>query len=342
MKKILILLSFICQFVSAEENLGTIAYDFAFYQNKILENNSDAIPITDIHGKKIDNKDGLIYEKASPYFFIVKKENPAYYVEKSLEDGYTLSDLEPDDKYLYGIMNKEGRLLLEANKIEIKVLSSKWLGVLDKKLGLMHLFDYTGTRLNQCEYILGVYFNHILQCRNNLLDLNTGKIIASGELYDFINSDFQYGLIIVDENASRKQCLLNTKGEKIISCYKEIKFLNNTTVAFLADNGFWGLYGITGKLLVEPQYDEIYGRISALSLEAQSQFATYQLDGNWGILNEKGEEITPPKYKDINKTTSPTVVELEQTEGSLYLDLQSMEMVDASELPSPKLRYNGG
>ena len=137
--------------------------------------------------------------------------------------------------------------------------------------------------------------------------INTkGKVVIPCK-YDNAFS-FSEGMAAVKRNS--KWGVINTKGEVVIPCkYGEIDDFSEGMARVQLD-GKWGVIDMKGKEIVPCKYDEVgkhyyyyeIGKHYYYYKEEKTVFyegmARVMLDGKYGFVNTKGEEVIPCKFDD--------------------------------------------
>lgn len=77
--------------------------------------------------------------------------------------------------------------------------------------------------------------------------------------------------------------------------YQAVHIFNDTTYAAVMLNGKWGFIDSTGKMVIEPQYED--------ARSFANGFAAVKKDGKWGFINTDGKMVIEPQFenaKDFN------------------------------------------
>ena len=141
---------------------------------------------------------------------------------------------------------------------------------------------------------------------------NTGKTIIN-PIYDEMiiipdkNKDVFICTYNVDYNGGTYNTkILNSKGDEILSNYQNVEAIENntqnqvwyeTSILKYVSNGKYGLIDFNGKLVLSPEYDNIY------SLQGIEKSIVIEKEGKKGIVNSIGEIIVEPNYNDISSLT---------------------------------------
>lgn len=292
-----------------------LPYDSVYFQNQVVNNPAEAIPVQDIQGKTIPIAEtGIRYYPVSPYVSVMASK---------------------DNKF--GLINKQGKLLLNPKYRRVVQYTPERLGFDEEKYDEWQLFDRKGKPFAPyCHYVEGVFRGQVAVCRidegKRLIDLDSGSLLSDSyalfPAYNNVDKFNQYGVGIVSPKASLNYCVINVKGEEVVPCqYSSIELLNNGLIA-VEDQDLWGMYDTEGNSLVKPQYSSL--RLFRLSERLQKEFVIYEVDDRQGILDKQAREVTPPKYENISQMANPNVVELVLNGKKDYLNLKTMQKVAAA------------
>lgn len=102
---------------------------------------------------------------------------------------------------------------------------------------------------------------------------------------------------------------LNAKGDTIIPPnYMATGNLSNGMYIVRAKNEKWGAYNSNGKLIIEPQFDDLWHFYEGV--------ANFSLNKKWGFVNKKGEIVIKPKFDYASQFNNGfAYVELEGKSG---------------------------
>ncbi len=214
----------------------------------------------------------------------------------------------------------------EVDSLENMLLTLR-LDMSEKMYNLLHSYN----ELKESQEELGKRIDKTAPSIQIVGSLCSGLALArDGAKYGYVDSDgqmiiaaqfekaydFRFGCAIVKLND--KYGVINTSGQLVIPCiYREIKTYNpNNNVSNLyivkADNDLWGVVA-PGKVI----QDYIYTGINHID---DSNISECIKDGKKGILDEKGELITPIKYRYVSEKSNGTV-ELRDFDGySIFID----------------------
>ena len=108
------------------------------------------------------------------------------------------------------------------------------------------------------------------------------------------------------EDGTYNTKVLNSKGSAILANYNKVEPIENNTknkiwyetgILKYENNGKYGLIDFTGKLVLSPEYDNIY------SVQGVEKSIIVEKDGKKGLVNSLGEIIIEPKYNEITSLT---------------------------------------
>ncbi len=196
------------------------------------------------------------------------------------------------DRIRYGIIDQTGKLLTNKAYQKIQEYKEGFAAVLYKGK-----YGFINTKGDLA--IPNIY--------SKVSDFSQGRVAAQKEgvcgyidtlgqeicTFEFSKClDFQEGKAIVYKGL-RKAGLMNLEGKLIIepSINRLIDFKDGR--GLVRDNSYRFYYITEQARLYEGYYEN--------ASEFQNGVAVVQIDGKWGIINQKGIEIIPPKYDKIEK-----------------------------------------
>ncbi len=143
---------------------------------------------------------------------------------------------------------------------------------------------------------------------------NQGKTIINPEYDEMIiipdkNKDVFICTYNVDyNNGTYDTKVLNEKGQEILGDYKKVEAIENNSkndiwyetgiLKYQNDEGKYGLIDYNGKLVLSPEYDNIY------SIQGIEKSIIIEKNGKKGLINSLGEIIIEPNYVDISSLTN--------------------------------------
>ncbi len=247
--------------------------------------NKVAIVINDNETKELLNAEGKIV--ASGFTVLGECENeliPAV-IEKEKKVGY---------------VNTKGQWQIELPyKYFISPFSEQLASFTDSDTKLNGFFDTNG------EIVIPAKFESTGNFSDGLARVKTGTS------YFFIDSkgnkpfdqkfenagNFSNGLCAVQKNGNWG--FINKKGELAID-YKDVlgvRACSEERIAFKDKNGKIGYMNTTGKVVIEPQFDN--------GLSFKNGFAVIEQNGKMGFIDETGKTVIEPKYKRAGNFVNP-------------------------------------
>lgn len=152
------------------------------------------------------------------------------------------------------------------------------------------------------------YFTVYKDEKYGVIDSNGNTVIEPSykELIVIPNSKNDVFLCTYDVDYSKgtyKTKVLNSKNEEIFTEYENVEAIQNIdennniwyedNVLKVQKDGKIGLINLTGKVILEPQYEEI------IAVEGIKNSLKIQKDGKFGIASDEGKIIIEPQYSDI-------------------------------------------
>ena len=224
----------------------------------------EEVTIFDKNGQKIEN---------TKYASTIPTENENYII--------TI-----DEQGKYGVINKNGDLLIKNNYQYIEYAFSKYFIVTNNgKVGILNEEGKSEVdfKYDIIQRIESTNTMQAIDSVNNIVDIydENSKVCASMQSASIYTED---NFIKILSDTDRKY--INNSG-KVLS-NKEI-FINNTLFANSME-GKWGFVNKNGETIVEYKYDMVtefndYG------------FAGIKLNGVWGVVDRSGNIIVEPSYK---------------------------------------------
>lgn len=203
-------------------------------------------------------------------------------------------------KKLWGIADENGKILLPGEYEEIGqfwrdknialIRQNTLYGVIDSNFKIiipcayeMIQFDWTGNLIFVKNGLYG------------LMDINANILIPP--VYQQFNGFRQimytkdpnpYSMVMRDSLYG----YINLTGKEVIPCkYQHLGYeIHNNRVGFV-ENGKYGFLDTTGKVVVKPVYDRVYGYLIDVT--------AVQKDEKWALINDKGKPITDFIYDNI-------------------------------------------
>lgn len=213
----------------------------------------------------------------------------------------------------YGLIDFDGKVLLNCEYDEISTIKGVTNSLLTKKDGKYGLCDNTGSIIIQNEYA---------EIKSLTDKYSDGYIVK--------NSDGKYGVIKCDKQTAIKAQysdianvygnneyvvklngkwqVINSDEEAIISSgFDEIKSIDGDNITFVK-NGKYGVMNSSQQILIEAQYDKL--------TYIFSNYYIAQKDDKYGVISTEGEEKLPVEYGMITYNKEADFVEVEELNGA--------------------------
>ena len=207
----------------------------------------------------------------------------------------------------YGIINLDGKVLVEPQYDEITAVPGIRNAYKVKKDNLYGIFDGEGKQ------ILGVSYTditnlgkdnisgYIVRDQNNkygIVDYSSNVVLENK--YDSIDKTYGNDLYVVTENGTKK--LVNKAGEDVLLA----GFENITGILKNKDNGVifqrdnrYGVMNLNGEVTIEPEYEELK--------EAKTGILIAKKDGKYGVIDMTKAEKVPFNYNMITYNESADI-----------------------------------
>lgn len=219
----------------------------------------------------------------------------------------------------YGVIDKEGQQVIDEKYNYIEYLFDDYFiaSTENSKLGIIDDKDNVKVEINNdlLQKIEGTDIIQTMTASDNVTRLYDKSL---NKICEMANANIE-----VKDNYIK---ISNTEETKYFS--KEGKELRNTevypnnTLFAKNENGKWGFAKKNGDTVVEAKYD----RVTEFN---EYGFAGVELDGKWGVLNSKGEEILAPTYVFNDETEPYFIGQYYQVKyalgGVYYTDLNNNE-----------------
>lgn len=201
----------------------------------------------------------------------------------------------------YGVINEDGEQLIEEKYNYIEYLfdnlfiasnEQSKLGVIDDKDNIK--VELSNDALQKIE---GTNVIQASATANNITKLYSKEMTEVCQLTN-ANVEVKDNFIVISNDTETRY--FDKDGKEL----KSTEVYPNNTLFAKKENDKWGFMDKNGNIVVEAKYDKVtefneYG------------FAGVRLDGKWGVVNSKGEEILTPTYT-LDEETEPYFI------GSYY------------------------
>lgn len=232
-------------------------------------------------GKKITTKKG---ESIELYNAKGEKQDSKY--GNSIETSNENYIITIDEEEKYGIVNKEGQVLIQNKYQYIEyAFENYFIATMNGKVGVI---DINKETLIDFKYdiIQTIKDKNVLQAiisNTNTIEMYNNKIEKQVSIKDAILYTYDNYIKLISDKDMR---YLDNNGNIISN--KEI--LKENKVFAYNQNGKWGFVDNSDNIILEAKYDIVtefnkYG------------FAGIKKNGKWGVVNEEGKVIVEPSYK---------------------------------------------
>ena len=201
----------------------------------------------------------------------------------------------------YGVINEDGEQLIEEKYNYIEYLFDNLFIASNEqsKLGVIDDKDNIKVELSN-DALQKIEGTNVIQASvtaNNITKLYSKEMTEVCQLTN-ANVEVKDNFIVISNDTETRY--FDKDGKEL----KSTEVYPNNTLFAKKENDKWGFMDKNGNIVVEAKYDKVtefneYG------------FAGVRLDGKWGVVNSKGEEILTPTYT-LDEETEPYFI------GSYY------------------------
>ena len=256
-------------------------YDFGFFfqKTRAIYQFNDKWGIIDVSGKEV----------ISPKYDAIFRE-----IELNEEDEINKSS-GIKRQYNFLEISYEEAIPFEEGMVQVKI-GNRW-GVADTKGVEIVKPIYDWVRNFSDGYAI-VHNKNKYGCLNE-----KGELVLPCK-YKELNS-FYHGLSLLEEN--KEFWYINIKGEKVLGPYQLAKeFTYPETIVKVNDK--FGIIDTTGKFLIPPKYDKIYGRFKDYYKYKYYHYFTW-IDNKMGYIdNNLKTIIEPSKYDDVGDLSKGIII----------------------------------
>lgn len=194
----------------------------------------------------------------------------------------------------YGVINEDGEQVIEEKYNYIEYLFENYFIVSNEqsKLGVIDDDDNIKIDINN-DLLQKIDGANMIQA--SITSESTTKLYSNDmtELCSMTNAKVEVKQNYIKIYNDTEIKYFNKEGKEL----KNIEVYPNNTLFANKENDKWGFTDKNGNVVVEAKYDKVtefneYG------------FAGVKLDGKWGVVNSKGEEILAPTY-NLNEEIEP-------------------------------------
>ena len=287
--------------------------------------------ITPKYAKAGNFNNGLAYVKFdSKYGYIDTEGNmvisPIYDSADDFENGIALVEIND----LCGAINTEGKIVVPLKYEDIDYIENSHILYIENANEECGAIDYSGRTVIPMKYDdLGEeVINGCLTVENTNGDFTSGVINLQGKEIlpcKYYDTRTEPNCILAKDGKSRKWGVFNYNGKQITPFCIELggKIHENENIIIGDNNGKWGAYSISGKLIINPQYTHLgkFNNGYAIALKGDTcglidtnnnavmpfDFDAIQYIGNGmyfakkhkakgAIYNDNGEQLTEAIY----------------------------------------------
>lgn len=277
----------------------------------IIPNKTEAVFICtyDVDYESNTYKTKVLNEKGKEIFKGYEKIEPICNYDTNNNLWYQSNALKVQKNGKYGLINLDGKKILECNydKIEsLKGVENSLIIAKDEKIGLV---DEKGNIIIEPEYkeikaIEDNYKNGYIvkntEEKYGIIDTNT-KIILEPN-YEDIKSIYSPNKYVVKENGTYK-IIDKEKNTILDSGFDEIIGINGDNITIIKDKKY-GVITITGEEEISIKYEEL-----------KYAFKDYYIaknNGKYGIINLNNETILDTEYASITYRKEAEIIEAEK------------------------------
>lgn len=196
------------------------------------------------------------------------------------------SDLRPDIRRRFSLIDKEGQLIIPAQFGEITV--NKHLIQVRTDDGVT-LFDKKGTRVSP------LVFDQVDEISEGLILV---KVPSEEKENEDVNQELDETERMINFYNRFKYGFIDTTGEMILPLTYNGAFRFNQGLAPVRKGDKWALMNKTGELVTDFNYDQLY-------FAGENRYA-FRQNKRWGLLDLNGREIIPATYYAYQKAEYET------------------------------------
>ncbi len=256
----------------------------------------------------IDNKGNKIIDTSYDEMIVIPDENKDIFI--------CPYDINYDNEtYKTKVLNKDGKEIF-TNYQNIKAIentdgSDVWyennvlIYMQDGKYGLV---DFDGKVLVNAEYdniysLQGIENSIIIEKdgKKGLINCATGQIIIDAIYADImaVSESYENGYIV--KNAENKfGIILPDKKEVLEEKYDDIKKVAGNNYYVVVENGTLEIINKSGKVILNSGFDSVE--------KIQVDKFIITLNGLYGVIDNKGNNVIPAEYQDLKFATSKTLI----------------------------------
>lgn len=303
------------------DNISSLSYFVSFQDNKwgVIDSNGNDIIVPSYQEMMIipnEKKDVFLctydvnYETGEYKTKVLNKENKEIFTDyeqvEAIQNMDSNNQLWYEENVLrikkdgkYGIMNLDGKVVVEPQYDEIVAVSGIKNAYKVKKDNLYGIVDVAGTQILNVNYSditnLGKdnKSGYIVKDQNGkfgIVDYSANQVLECK--YDSIEKVYGNDLYVVTENGAKK--LVDKSGSDIFTT----GFDDITSILKNKDNGVifklnqkYGVMNLSGTVVISPDYDDL--------TEAKTGILIAKKEGKYGVIDISNAEKIPFNYQKI-------------------------------------------
>ena len=293
------------------DSSGKIIIPAEYDEMIVIPNKSEPIFLCtyDVDYENNTYKTKVLNEKNKEIFTEFEKVEPIYNYDKNNNMWYENNILKVQKDGKYGLVNFNGKQILDCNYDEIESLKDTENSIIIKQGENIGLVDTTGNIIIPTEYkeITAIQNNYQYGyiVKNNedkygIIDTNKKVILEAN--YEDIKSIYSPNRYIVKIDGDYK---IIDKDQNVIlnNTYDDITEINGDNIT-VVDNNKYGIINILGEEKVEPSYEEIN--------HAFDDYYIAKNNGKYGVINSDNETIIDFENTSITYRKEADIIEVEQ------------------------------
>ena len=180
------------------------------------------------------------------------------------------------------------------------------------------------------DYDAGTYETKALNSKNEEIFTDYSQIEAISNTDDNNNLWYETNLLRVEKDG--KYGLIDLSGKTLLECeYDEITALDGSKgILKISKDGNYGVVGEDGKILIPAQY----ANIENLDTESKVGFVVQNEEGKYGIVDYSNATILEPKYDEITKVYGSDNYVVKQTGKEIIVKKDGTEVLNNSDYDS--------
>ena len=223
----------------------------------------------------------------------------------------------------YGVINSEGKKIIEPSYEELIVIPNK------EKDVFICTYDV--------DYEKNTYKTKVLNSKNEEIFKEYDLVEAIGIIDE--NNNILYNSEILKVTKNEKVGLINFSNKEILKTeYDDIRILDNQNEKFLVEkDGKIGLVNKFGKTILNTEYKNI------ISTDNSDKYIIVDMDNKYGIAEESNIKINP-QYEDIKEFTDENMYVVKKDNKWIVINIEnevvlSGEYDDIAEINSKKVIF---